>query len=232
MPWPRSLLRVGVLPLLLSVAGACALLGRSGSTLSQDMESHYEQVGRVQAAVVRGDLDAARTPATWLAEHPEHPDVPQGVKSPMEDMRVHARSVVRAVDLTDAARATAEMAAACGRCHRLAGTGPDPAAWTMAPPGRDAPGQMARHLWAVDRMWEGLVAPSDRLWQQGATALIDDPLFQEGEETGGPEVARLAREVRDLGVTANGRDADGRAGVYGRLLTTCVTCHTKMGISM
>jgi cytochrome c553 len=232
MPSLRSLVRVGAFPLLLAAAGACALLGRSGQSLSQDMEEHYEQVGHVQAAIVRGDLDAARAPARWLAEHPEHPDVPQGVKSPMEDMRVHARSVVRAVDLTDAARATAEMAAACGRCHRLAGTGPDPATWTMAPPGQGAPGQMARHLWAVDRMWEGLVAPSDRLWQQGVTALIDDPLFQGGGAAGDADVARLAREVHDLGVTANGRDADGRAGVYGRLLTTCVTCHQKMGISM
>ncbi len=196
------------------------------------MEGHYAQVGQVQEAIVKGDLDAARAPARWLAEHPQHPDLPQGVKSPMEDMRVQARSVVRAVDLTDAARATAEMAAACGRCHRSAGAGPDPETWTMAPPGAGAPRQMARHLWAVDRMWEGLVAPSDRLWQQGATALIDDPLFQGEDQAAGPDVARLAREVHDLGVTANGREADGRAAVYGRLLTTCTTCHRKMGISM
>jgi cytochrome c553 len=195
------------------------------------MEGHYTQVGQVQQAVVKGDLEAARAPAQWLAEHPEHPDLPQGVKSPMEDMRAQARSVVRAVDLADAARATAEMAAACGRCHRLAGAGPDPETWTMAPPGADALRQMARHLWAVDRMWEGLVAPSDRLWRQGATALIDDPLFQGGGQAS-PDVARLAREVHDLGVTASGRDPDGRAGVYGRLLATCVTCHRAMGISM
>jgi cytochrome c553 len=231
MPSPRALTRVGALPLLLAVAGACALLGRSGPSLSQDMEGHYAQVGTVKDAVVRGDLEAAREPARWLAEHPQHPDLPQGVNSPMEDMRVQARSVVRAVDVADAARATAEMAAACGRCHRAAGAGPDPVLWTMAPTGQTPPRQMERHLWAVDRMWEGLVAPSDRQWQQGATALVDDPLFQEAA-AGGPEVARLAREVHDLGVTALQRPQDGRAGVYGRLLSTCVTCHRQMRVGM
>ncbi len=232
MPSPRSLVRVGALPLLLVAAGACAVLGRSGPSLSQDMDGHYTQVGMVQDAVVRGDLEAAREPARWLAEHPQHPDLPQGVKSPMEDMRMHARSVMRSVDVADAARATAEMAAACGRCHQATGAGPDPVLWTMAPAGQSAPRQMERHLWAVQRMWEGLVAPSDRQWQQGATALVDDPLFQEANVGGGPEVAKLAREVHDLGVTALQRGPDARAGVYGRLLSTCVTCHRQMGVGM
>ncbi len=232
MPSPRSLARIGVLPVLLAAAGACALLGRSRSSLSQDMEGHYTRVGMVKDAVVRGDLEAARDPASWLGEHPQHPDLPQGVNSPMEDMRVHARSVVRAVDVADAARATAEMAASCGRCHRAAGAGPDPVLWTMAPTGETQPRQMERHRWAVDRMWEGLVAPSDRQWQQGATALIDDPLLQEATKDESPDAAKLAREVHDLGVTALRREPDGRAGVYGRLLATCVTCHKQMGVEM
>jgi len=232
MPSPKPLARVGALSLLVAVAGACALFGRSGPSLSQDMDGHYRQVGLVQDAVVRGDLDSAREPARWLAEHPQHPDVPQGVMSPMEDMRVHARAVVRAVDLSDAARATAEMGASCGRCHRATGAGPDPVLWTMAPTGESAPRQMERHLWAVQRMWEGLVAPSDRQWQQGATALVDDPLFQEATTGQSPEVAKLAREVHDLGVTALNRPQDGRAGVYGRLLSTCVSCHKQMGVGM
>jgi hypothetical protein len=45
-------------------------------------------------------------------------------------------------------------------------------------------------------------------------------------------VARVAREVHDLGVTAGARAPEARAGVYGRLLSTCVTCHGMMDISM
>lgn len=232
MPSPRRW-SPGAFPLIfVLVAGACALSGRSGSTLPQHMEAHFQQVGEVQAALVAGNLEATRSPSQWLAEHQEHPDLPQGVKSPMEDLRAFARSVLRAQSVADAARSTGEMGAACGRCHTAAGAGPIFRVESMAPAGDTPSGHMMRHDWAMNRMWEGLVGPSDRLWETGATALTADPIILGGDERGGKEALQLAREVHDLGATARLQDPDHRAGIYGRLLTTCARCHQLMGIDV
>ncbi|MGD8322427.1 MAG: hypothetical protein PVJ02_18385 [Gemmatimonadota bacterium] len=196
------------------------------------MDAHFSEVGAVQAALVAGDLEATREPARWLAEHDQHPDLPQGVNSPMEDLRAFARSVLRAASVADAARCTGEMAAACGRCHAAAGNGPTFRMTSMAPSGETTTGHMMRHDWAMERMWEGLVGPSDRLWEMGATALTADPIFVGGDERGGQEAMQLAREVHDLGATARTQEPEHRAGIYGRLLTTCARCHQLVGIDV
>jgi hypothetical protein len=40
-------------------------------TFREHMHGHLDEVSAVKAGVVAGDLDAARRPATWLAEHEE-----------------------------------------------------------------------------------------------------------------------------------------------------------------
>lgn len=226
----RALARAGALPTLLLLVGGCALFGRSQGTLPDHMESHWAQVGQVQTALVFGDLEGAREPARWLAEHPEHPDLPQGVMSPVEDMRAFARSVIRAGSLADASRCAAEMGAACGRCHQASGGGPRLLQNTMPETGTAPDKHMARHLWAADRLWEGLVAPSDQAWRLGANALAEDPLFVELGDQGSQEVLTLARQVHALGATARATQPDHRAGVYARLMVACAQCHGLLGV--
>ena len=221
--------RTAALPTLVLTAG-CALFASAESTLPEHMVGHWAQAGEIQTALVHGDLEAAREPARWLAEHPEHPGLPQGVLSPVEDMRAFARSVLRAESIADAARCTAEMAAACGRCHQASDGGPKLDGASMPPSGPTSVQHMGRHLWAADRMWDGLVGPSDRMWQLGATALAEDPLFLDTGDTENHEVATLAKEVHALGVTARNQMPDSRAGLYGRLLVTCARCHALVGV--
>ena len=90
---------------------------------------------------------------------------------------------------------------------------------------------MLRHAWGTDRMWDGLLTPSDALWESGATALSEDPLFLADDESG-TEAAVLAREVHLLAIEARRlQDPDHRAGIYGRLLGACARCHSLMGIT-
>lgn len=228
----RALARAGALPTLLLLAGGCALFGRSEGSLPDHMESHWTQVGQVQTALVFGDLEGAREPARWLAEHPEHPDLPQGVMSPVEDMRAFARSVVRAGSVADASRCAAEMGAACGRCHQASGSGPLVRQNTMPETGAAPQKHMARHLWAADRLWEGLVAPSEEAWRLGADALAEDPLFVDMGDHASTEVMTLARQVHALGATARNTQPDHRAGVYARLMVSCAQCHALVGVGV
>jgi len=234
VPSPKiriSVARTGVALSLFAAVAACATLGRSGPSLVDHMGDHLSRAHEVQAALVHGDLSTARDPALWLAEHAQHPDLPQGVLSPVEDMRVFARSVTRSASLQDASRCASEMAAGCGRCHAAASVDVRIQDGTMPPAGRAPAAHMLRHVWAADRMWDGLLTPSDALWESGATALSEDPLFPADEESD-TEAAVLAREVHLLGFEARRlKDPDHRAGIYGRLLGTCARCHSLMGIT-
>lgn len=225
-----SFARAGFVPAALVLVGGCALLGRSDTTLPAHMAVHRSQIGQAQTALVRGDLEGARVPARWLAEHEEHPSLPQGVLSPAEDVRAFARSVVRAGSIQDAARCVAEIASACGRCHQASGAGPTVAPYSMPPSGQMPARHMLRHTWAADRMWDGLVGPSDRSWELGATGLMEDPLFQSPTTHTDPEVQALARQVHALGTTARTTAPDHRAGVYGQILLACARCHTLVGV--
>lgn len=227
----RAIVRAGALPMVLLVVGSCARFGRSETTLPDHMDQHQAQLSRMQTALVMGDLEGAREPARWLAEHTEHPDLPQGVMSPVEDMRAFARSVVRSASVSDAARCGAEMAAACGRCHQAAGSGPWLQHNTMPEMGRETAQHMQRHLWAMDRMWEGLIGASDQAWNRGATAFAEDPLSLEAGDSGNQEVLTLARQVHELGAVARLQPPDHRAGVYARLVVTCAQCHALVGLS-
>jgi cytochrome c553 len=195
------------------------------------MDDHQSRADLVHRAIIDGQLPAARDPALWLAAHEEHSQLPQGVKSPVEDVRAFARSITRSASLADAARCASEMAAACGRCHEAAGADLRFAGPTMPPTGQRAAPHMLRHAWATNQMWRALLSRSDALWQAGATALSEDPLFHANDESG-REVVALARDVHLLGSQARRiENPDHRAGIYGRLLSTCADCHTLLGVS-
>ena len=144
-------------------------------------------------------------------------------------MRRAARELTSARDLPSAGVLAAQLGRACSRCHE-AQTAVVTFAWEPAPD--DAPAlvtQMKRHQWAAARLWEGLVGPSDELWRQGATALstmrLDTVAASGGTSRG--DVPALAARVRELAIRATTlTEQDGRASLYGELLSTCAGCHT------
>jgi hypothetical protein len=93
---------------------------------------------------------------------------------------------------------------------------------------------MIRHLWAADRMWEGLVGPSDEAWTAGAQALDRD--WAEGRSliraaADSEATVGLIGRIRALGHEAlDTRVPKARAAVYAELLRTCNGCHDSTGI--
>ena len=90
---------------------------------------------------------------------------------------------------------------------------------------------MLRHLWAADRMWEGLVGPSEEAWMAGAKAMAEtEPaLARAFRSSATAQVAEeLLGEINLLATEAlNAYDLGLRADVYGRLLGTCNRCHSS-----
>jgi cytochrome c553 len=194
------------------------------------MYGHFGHASQVQSAVIAGDLEAVRSPAQWLAGHDEMAGLPQGAEPYLARLRRAAALAVDASDLSAAAAATADIGTACGACHGAFDVGPpfDPG---VPPPDEGPPvvGHMMRHVWAADRMWEGLIGPSDAAWTAGARGLSEAP-FEPTEVTQNAELqptARdLARRVHELGVKAErSSDPEARGEIYGRLLAVCSRCH-------
>ena len=223
--------RLTALAALPAIASACAVFGRAEPTLVDHMYAHFSQVGEVQTALILGDLEAARRPAEWLAEHGRHPAAALGGEAALNRLRAGAQEVARASTVPQATRGAASMAAACGQCHSAVASPLTMGSRATVPEGDELGEHMVRHLWAADRMWEGLIGPSDDLWRAGSAALAEDALFLAGPEERGPEVDRIGRAAHQLGTDARrATDVNARAEVYGLLLATCADCHALAGV--
>jgi hypothetical protein len=95
---------------------------------------------------------------------------------------------------------------------------------------------MQRHQWAADRLWEGLIGPSDIAWNRGTDMLVDVPLHPADvmdETTNGTDsdvIDKIAHRVHLLGGQGtNVRTPDARSELYAELLGLCADCHSRVG---
>jgi hypothetical protein len=218
--------------LLAIIAGLTACAGGaapdSDGMAPSHMYAHYTQVGEIQDAVMRGDLDATRGPARWLATH-QGDEYGAGGEEALEKMRTEARIIGGQRDILEIGRAVARMGAACGSCHSTTGGGPDITVGEPPPSSTNPGPHMARHAWGAERLWEGLFGPSDAAWAAGAGALSSMPLDFGAND----QANRLARRVHELSRTARTvRAPADRARLYGDFLETCSLCHGALGMRL
>lgn len=203
---------------------------REGVTpLQAHMYAHYDRAGTVHQALMDGDLPEAREAAEWIATHRELHNLPPGSTGYDDAVRAFARRVAESNDLKDAAVAAAQMGSSCGDCHSKEQVDPRFLMGTAAPGGDGPRAEMARHVWAADRMWVGLLGPSDAAWLEGAHGfqggwLDTQELLVDPSDRG--RIRELVRNVYDLGARAeNATEAVERAEIYGDFLITCTNCH-------
>ncbi len=216
--------------LLFLVAACGGRPAQEGVTPTQaHMYAHFDRIGEVHDALVRGDMVRARSEAEWLATHQDTRGLPEGSDRYSVLMKTNATQVSEASDLRDGAMAAARMAGACGDCHREYSVDPRFLRGVQPPGGSGAKAEMALHVWASERMWNGLVGPNENAWISGASALktgwlspqdvVADPRTRE-------RVRELTQQVYELGNRAEKlSDSGARAEVYGEFLTTCIDCH-------
>lgn len=195
------------------------------------VDAHAMQGLMIRDAVVRGDLDETKKAANALVALVSKHEAPTP-ESRLEAMVIAAHRVAEANTMNEAARSFAFLAERCGECH-VATRGPASGPATPPPETLGLTPRMRRHQWGAARLWEGLVAPSDEAWLSGARVLADAPLTAEQTLAGRtpvPEIATLAASVHELGLDAtHATKASTRIGIYGEVLTTCATCHTRVG---
>jgi len=196
------------------------------------MTEHYGKTVEMKAAVIRGDLAAFKQAAQALAEHPIEGTLAADWKTHLERMRDAAVVGRDATEIQTAADALAATGRTCAGCHAQLGK---PKLELGAPPaeGSGASFHMARHQWAADRMWEGLMAPSDDAWVKGCEVMADAPLHQEamtGPKSVSARVTELAAQAHTLANRARTAPVQDRGTHYSAFLATCTACHTELGV--
>lgn len=184
------------------------------------MDFHSREAEAMRLALTSGDRKNALVQANKLAEDNWTPHLRPSWKEHMSPMYAAARAYVEATDAHAAAVAVGNLGLACASCHRVLG-GPNPES-----SGGGAPEpSMQAHAWSVERLWFGLMAPSDSAWGEGAIQLSKSPIV-------GSDIALIdaeAQRLQSFGRLAIGAKGDQRASVFGDIMNTCATCHRRVG---
>jgi hypothetical protein len=197
------------------------------------MQAHFDAIVAIRDALIAGNLDNAKAEAKRITGDRVEPLITSW-REYVGEIRQWAATVETATGLEEAAAAAAELARACGHCHSGHSV---PLDLGTSEPADATPGtipQMRRHQWAAERMWEGLVGPSEARWNRGASQLVRSALTpaQALDSQTAARVARLAARVQALGEEAHELPAtawDTRSATYGRFLSTCAACHQLVG---
>ena len=193
------------------------------------MCAHFGDILEIHTSLIRGSLGEAKAAAVELAQ--DRPRVMLDEWAPhLLALRTTAEDLGRARSIDEAAALAAALAKTCGDCHEAQGARLAPLSGPPPAKSDDNAARMRRHAWAFNRLWEGLVLPSDESWMLGVDAFVDLP---DCEDHVSPESDRAAiahaREVMTSS-EATARSAttrEDRARVYGQMLPTCAACHAS-----
>jgi hypothetical protein len=192
------------------------------------MHHRFEATATAREAIERGDTVSARAAAHTITLL-EEPDILPEWQPFVSGVRTSAADVAVATDAFSAARSFATLGERCADCHIATRTRVDPVVVGSSATALPSGSQMQTHHWASSRLWDGLVAASDKTWLVGAEALESAPLtiVAEGEVPGHElGVAENVAHIRLLARRAQtARSNHERAEIYGDVLSTCVTCH-------
>jgi cytochrome c553 len=193
------------------------------------MWEHYQEVADLQMAVIEGDLERAQAQGRWISEHETMEGLPDGSEPFVSEMRVQAGRVAAAPDLHAAAEAVGSMGRTCSTCHVAYGVQSRVKHGGSHDLTEEAGSSaIGLHVTAADHLWDGLVGPSDSMWNAGARGLEQVPWFEGriGAEAGLAVPQQMAEDLRALGRRA-GRQTDPgqRAQTYGEVLSRCASCH-------
>ncbi len=197
----------------------------AGSSLDRVMRAHFHDALLIRQAAIAGTPEQAATPAKVLALIENLDDLPPGWRDFVERMQQDARRIADTTNAAQVATAAADLAVACGLCHQKFG-GPRVSNELAPAEATTIDARMKRHLWASERLWEGLVVPSSDAWSVGAKALSNSPFPEEVLTKGGPQARSAASALAKLiAMTPTRRAIEERASLYAELLVTCGTCH-------
>ncbi len=192
------------------------------------MHRHFSDVREIHLALLRNDLRAARRWARRLANISAPGELP-GWEAYVARIRATASALTRTKSAPRARELLAQAANECGDCHEESAD-VSRFIWGGEPTDDGSPmSRMARHEWASESVWMGLVGRSDDRWHEGLDVMAEPPLLPEAftsDRARHAGVERYARLTAALAARARRIDDDEqRAGAFAELLGACAGCH-------
>ena len=192
-----------------------------------EMQTHDQQANAAREALIIGDLDGMKAAGAALVARLPLAELPASAAAAQETLRQHAQSLADAPDIEQAAWSLGELGEACGSCHQALVASvrlemPEP-----PPVGEGFTEQMQRYHWAVGRMWQGLVMPSDAAYQEATAALHKmpaAPFRPDWLDAMPPQAVATDAQVHRIAAVAE----MGSGRMLGALMLTCASCHVNM----
>ncbi|MBS2011356.1 MAG: hypothetical protein JST00_00480 [Deltaproteobacteria bacterium] len=210
-----------------SPAAPTVVEDKSGTPRERLMRSHFREVALIRAAVIDGKLADAVGPADALSRNEGLGKIDPSWQSSIDVLEYAAKRIQHGSDIPAVSAAVSDIGIACGACHKAAG-GPKATAEPAPATGATLAARMSRHVWATERLWEGLYVPSDAAWKAGADALSGEPFPKEVVDKGGVHGRSAADRFKTIvGTLASKKSPQDRGQAYASLLETCSACHVN-----
>jgi hypothetical protein len=196
-------------------------------TTRKYMQSHYADSQRMRQAVVAGKLTEVQSAAAAVANDTWTPRLRGDYQPYVEALRAAARSSQAATSIPSAAKGLGKLGETCVACHlKFGGPGSPVAPVQLGGEGADA--AMAAHALATERLWDGLITPSETAWLAGVRGLTDAPSLDSELK----EVAEAAMHLRQLALQGSSAEPARRSEIFSSVLSTCAACHEHLGINV
>lgn len=194
------------------------------------MRRQLDDLRKVERLLIAGKLADARERAAPLIQTAPDPGMARWQRE-VDDVTEAARALVGAPSIDEACRREARLAGTCASCHLSTQAPPRFAVPVVFPP--DEPtlaARMARHQWAADRLWEGVVGPSEPRWRSGLDVLANTPLpFP--RLTDAPQLASQLQAFARTAIAQGATDSlEDRTHRYGEMLVMCAACHSTLHV--
>jgi cytochrome c556 len=196
-----------------------------GMMLRFHMHENYGIARGLERLLLRGRLDDAKPLAAAIGEAPDAPGMGAFAKQSAE-VRRRALDLSRAKTVGEAFRLEGKLLEACASCHVHLGVVPELASVPLPSDLDTIEARMARHLWAADRLWTGIVADSQEAWTNGLDVLASGSRIWPDLKADKAPLARQMQRTADTARRVKKSTIAARATTYGELLSTCASCHT------
>jgi cytochrome c556 len=208
-----------------SAAHAPAAPHQQTVTTRHYMLTHYTDTVGMRRALVAGKLAGYRAAASAVASDAWTPQLRGDYQPHIDAVRAAAHAGETASSAVAAAAALGKLGEACAACHLKFGGPGSPVAPEQLTEGTDP--SMVAHAAATDRLWEGLILPSDSSWSSGMEVLLDAPRL----DSDVADVSAAARHLSALARQGKSADVAQRGQIFASVLTTCAGCHERLGVA-
>lgn len=194
-------------------------------TTRGQMLSHYGNTVAMRRALVAGELLDYQAAASVVAREDWSSWATADGIAFAQRVSAAAAAAQASNSLVEAAAALGALGQTCASCHLASGVPEAPVAPEEPSEARDP--RMLAHAAASDRLWAGLILPSDESWASGMQLLAQTAAL----DNLSAEESAAMRRLSELARRGKSAEPYERGKIFGDVLSSCAGCHDRLGVA-